>query len=894
MTSVTAWANKYQDPETRVNYIYTPGSGVAEVYNDGNENQKIKGYITLLTKFTVDGQEYKVTSIRNYAFMSCIGLQGIAITTNIETIGQYAFTLCENLSSVYIGRSVKEIDSFAFTQNDRITSIQVDANNPYFDSRNDCNAIIEKAQKKLVLGCMNTVIPDDVTMIGSGAFYYSPGPKNLHISKNVTQIFETSFCVSGGLETISVDEANPVYDSRNNCNAIIETATNKLIRGSSKTVTPQDVKEIGSRAFMKCAQLEQIDIPEGVVNIGASAFMDCSSLKNILIPASAETISDFNIVRGCSSLQTIKVAEGNKNFVTGEEWNAIIRKSDGKLIAGCMNTRIPSCNYAFENCTHLTSIEIPASVEKIGNSAFYGCNDLEKVISHIKEPKSIDSNCFMVKDGEYTSYHWTEATLYVPKGCLEKYRATDGWKKFKTIEEFEETETPSYKDGDMFTAEVGNGIELRFTVISQAEKTCMLGITETLEGEYHPTAFADGSGSKVTGMASMSVAIEIPEYVNAYKVIEIAPQALQGSHLTGVKIPTTVRKIGDRAFYATWIATLEIPASVTEIGEMFFASPKLQRVIVENGNPVYDSRDNCNAIIETATNTLVFGFKGTTIVEGIECIGEYAFTWYTGNDDSSLEIHIPKTVTQIVDNPFFYNQATERITVAEDNPVYDSRNNCNAIIHTATGELVAGCKNTVIPDGVTRIGRQAFSCLAKTMESLTLPETILSIGNQAFYKTSVNVVLPPYLQVIEDYAFRQNSAIEELVIPATVTSIGKDAFFMCSNLKKVTSMIMEPMPLGDHAFDVPGYTWTDATLYVPYGTKAAYEQTEGWKEFKNIVEMEDQAGIHTADVYGNGRPFDVYTVTGRKVRSQTSSLKDLKKGVYIVQGKKVVVSSSVK
>ena len=312
----------------------------------------------------------------------------------------------------------------------------------------------------------------------------------------------------------------------------------------------------------------------------------------------------------------------------------------------------------------MTEVTIPSKVVSIGSYAFWECKGLMKVTSLIKEP--------FVISGVFGSYSGepSKTTLYVPFGTKAKYLEMPGWENFKEIVELEKEEEPEapYRDGEMFTAEVGNGIELRFTVISAAERTCMLGIPNTLEGEYYPTAFADGSAGKGMGMASMVVAIEIPAKVDGYKVIEIAPQALEASNLTYVTIPTSVTKIGDMAFYSTRIIGLGIPASVTEIGEAILSSVNLRVIAVDGSNPVYDSRSNCNAIIETATNTLILGFEGTTIIEGIEAIGKSAFTWCSP-DGGPLEIHIPKTVTQIVDNPFFYNQHTERITVAEDNPV---------------------------------------------------------------------------------------------------------------------------------------------------------------------------------------------------------------------------------
>ena len=334
--------------------------------------------------------------------------------------------------------------------------------------------------------------------------------------------------------------------------------------------------------------------------------------------------------------------------------------------------------------------------------------------------------------------------------------------------------------------------------------------------------------------------ITIPSEVNGYTVKEIGNHALAASTLSGVSIPSSVDVIHDMAFYSTKISKLVIPASVKSIGNQVAVSNMLKQIIVEEGNPVYDSRNNCNAIIETATNMLILGCEETTIVEGIKIIASGALMG-SGTSYGMKEIYIPKSVTTIVDNPFWYGRRIEKIVVADDNPVYDSRNNCNAIINTSTGELVTGCKKTIIPNGVKRIGKYAFSGLNTDLQIIDFPSTIVSIGVGAFAGTLLKeIILPKKLQTIETAAFRNNSVIEKIKIPASVTSIGERVFDVNQSLTEVTSMIKKPFPLNPNAFQSLEYYAEQVILYVPAGTKALYEATDGWKDFKNIVEMEPE------------------------------------------------------
>ena len=240
-----------------------------------------------------------------------------------------------------------------------------------------------------------------VTSIGQGAFYGCDNLTSVTIPKSVTSIGEEAFdkC-RHSLTSIVVAEGNTVYDSRNNCNAIIVTSSNTLKIGCKSTVIPEgvtsigwhafyycsslttitipeSVTSIGSYAFYNCSSLTSITIPEGVTSIGSTAFFGCSSLTSITIPTSVTSIGS-TAFSGCSSLTSIVVAEGNTVYDSRNSCNGIIETSSNTLIVGCKSTIIPESvvsigNSAFYYCSSLTTITIPEGVTSIGGCAFCHC-----------------------------------------------------------------------------------------------------------------------------------------------------------------------------------------------------------------------------------------------------------------------------------------------------------------------------------------------------------------------------------------------------------------------------------------------------------------------------------------------------------------------------------------
>ena len=330
-----------------------------------------------------NGVTYSVTSIGNYAFYGCTGLTSMVIPNLLNSIGSDAFYYCIGLTSITIPNSVTSIEGDAF---------------------NTC------------IGLTSITIPNSVTYMG-----------------------RNPFAGCSGLEQIVVDIENTVYNSHEDCNAIIKTSNNELVTGCKNTIIPNSVTSIGVWAFFYCQDLTSIVIPNSVNSIGTYAFVDCQSLTSIIIPNSV-TYMGTNPFSGCISLEQIIVDIGNTVYDSREGSNAIIKTSNNELVTGCKNTIIPNSVtsigvHAFRFCNDLTSIIIPNSVNSIGDFAFDNCDGLTSLTVLADNPPVLGNDVFdnVPKD----------IPVYVPIGTIGAYQNADGWNEFTNYQEIETPVPPT-------------------------------------------------------------------------------------------------------------------------------------------------------------------------------------------------------------------------------------------------------------------------------------------------------------------------------------------------------------------------------------------------------------------------------------------------------------------
>ena len=391
-----------------------------------------------------------------YAFENCTGLTSITIPNSVTTIGAYAFEYCSGLTSITISNSVTEIGEYAFY---------------------NCTDLTE------------VTIPNSVTTIGNSAFYDCTGLISVTIPNSVTSIGDGAFWECSGLTSIVVEEGSPKYDSRDNCNAIVETSTNTLILGCKNSTIPNSVTSIGSYAFYDCTGLTEVNIS------------DLSAWCKI----------DF------SDYAANPLLYANKLKLNGTEIKDLVISNDITEIK----------DYAFYRCSGLISVIIPNSVTSIGEYAF-DCNNLRIVKSLSNTPQQCDDYAF----GKNPA-----ALLMVPKGSMMSYMLADGWRHFTKIQEFEVEDavkpvlTIAYPEGGVIKQKVDNGTILELQIVPSNGWKCNsvtfngVDVTNNLDadGNYNtPSITADSQLSivfvKDDGGVESTLANDIKVRVNGNTV----------------------------------------------------------------------------------------------------------------------------------------------------------------------------------------------------------------------------------------------------------------------------------------------------------------------------------------------------------------------------------------
>ena len=357
------------------------------------------GDVVIPASVTHDGVDYSVTSIGDKAFYYCYNLVSVNIPNHVTSIGYSAFVNCYKLASINIPAGITSIEKGVFGGCYGLTKVEIHSNaivskdydwlsggylyNIFGDYVQEfvIGEEVTKIGKCAFFGCKSLTsinIPNSVTTIGSGAFSGCEKLTSITIPSSVTSIENNPFNTCSSLLSIQVEEGNTVYDSRNNCNAIIKTADNELIVGCQNTIIPNSVTSIGAGAFYMCTGLTFIDIPSSVTTIKGGAFWYCTGLTSINIPNSITSIGE-QAFEGCSALVSVNIPNGITT----------IEKA------------------VFSGCGALTSITIPNSVTTIGEDAFMGCQ-----LTSLTIPKSVVS----IASTSFSACAYSLATIQVENG----------------------------------------------------------------------------------------------------------------------------------------------------------------------------------------------------------------------------------------------------------------------------------------------------------------------------------------------------------------------------------------------------------------------------------------------------------------------------------------------
>ena len=441
------------------------------------------------TKVEIDGVWYNLSKKAKQAVITSPDGYHYSGSITIPTTVTYEDVEC----------NVTGIENFAFNYGTSLTDVHISSLEFWcnLDFSSAGNNPIYYAENLYLNGELVTelIIPSTVTAIKDYTFACCRSLTSITIPESTTNIERSAFYYCDGITSITVSAGNAIYDSRNKCNAIIETSNNTLIVGCSTTIIPNDVTSIGERAFAYCESLTTITIPESVTSIGEWAFSGCSSLTAINIPENSQLTSiGGGAFYGCSSLTTITIPEGVTS-IGGDAFGGCSNLTNINIPKGVTNIM----GYTFYECSNLTTITIPESVTSIGLSAFALCPELTDIYCYAENVPSAEGPFW----GSYPEY----ATLHVPASALDAYKTTAPWSSFGNSVELGAAITRITLDKTSATLTEGEELTLTITTTPDDADRNLISWSSsnpsvaTVDNNGKVTAVAPGTAT-ITAMAN--------------------------------------------------------------------------------------------------------------------------------------------------------------------------------------------------------------------------------------------------------------------------------------------------------------------------------------------------------------------------------------------------------
>ena len=675
-------------------------------------------------------------------------------------------------------------------------------------------------------------LPNTLEVISNIAFLYCVKLSSVTIPKSVKEVGQGAFEGCFSLTTIVVDKGNLFYDSRNNCNAIIETQSNTLISGCSATVIPNSITKIGKSSFNHCNTLKTIIIPNNIIEIDDYAFSECYNLEKIIIPKSVRKIGNKAFDR-CQSLYSVTITNGVEDI-------------------GC---------WAFAGCRSLTSIVIPKSINKIGKDLFLYCEKLTTIHIPYGEMGKFKSLLPRYKDLLVEQDENNNLSTEVTEGDLE-----NAW-----TDEF----------GVMYSKDRRRLLGTYTSYLSDYEipegtmvicDDALNGIWQEIEGLMISGNIKIPSTVQYIGRNPfrgdyVRIECESPYFIvedDALYTSDRKELITCFSKKSEFTIPEGVERIRNFAFYDCEMSVIMIPASVTDIGDNPFIEMNLlnkQSLKVICNSPSFFVKNN--ALYKRTPQKLIsyFGRSSYLFVEEETVImGAYAF-W----SNSPKSIYLPFSMRTISEEALYgscfslqnlliplntlnryerllpnYSEELLEVDLAlisidDSGTIYDEKNKRllnggnqkNYVINEGTKEIYkhafSDCTvltRLVLPASIKTIGKEAFmGC--KNLKSISIPNSVSYIGEGAFKNCDKleNIEFPNSITSLEELLFDWCTNLTHVVIPNSVVRIGNWAFENCKSLKSI-SIPSSVRTFGDSVFfGCDNLT----TIFIPIGTIKKFE-----------------------------------------------------------------------
>lgn len=560
-------------------------------------------------------------------------------------------------------------------------------------------------------------------------------------------------------------------------------------------VIPSTVTSIKGGAFYGCG-MNSVTVTSSLKNIGLRAFANCSSLTQVNID-DIKTWCEMSFettYRGdYLGYEAYDYDEfGNEVYFWGIAYSNPVR--DGDFTANPLSNSGDLCI----DGKKVTNLVIPSDVTSIDKSAFLFCTDLNSVYSKIMDPQALVYG----SDSIFAPNVLSQCPLYVPIGKSDIYRTTKPWSKFANIIEVDSTEA------------LATSITL-----NKSELSLEVGDTETLVAIVNPGYVTNDS---VTWNSS-NPSVATVNHLGKVTAVAAGSATITATTADGSNLSASCQ--------LTVANPLVIDYDFIEDGIAY-------KINSDNETLTITYTDNRNSYANNYPGLVTANIPMTVTHDDVTytviAIAEHAFR----NCKTLESVTIPITLTSIGTYAFAGCEVLTSMTVKSGNAIYDSRNGCNAIIEKSTNRLVAGCRETVIPETVTTIGTFAFY-EHHGIETIDIPSSVTVIERSAFNHILglKRIVVPNSVVTLEPYVFSQCYGLEEVTIGSGVTSLGQGCFYGCSAVTSLTSYIVDPsrVTMGTNVFKNMDYE--KCVLHVPDGTSGLYMNADQWQQFLNIVEM---------------------------------------------------------
>ena len=837
-----------------VAYLCTPLYKRATVVKNTDANKSVSS-ITIQQTVTASGVACQVKAIANEGLRNYWNISQLEIPEGIETVGKRAVSGLSNMAKLTLPSTLKSIDDYAFANNTSLESVVSHIANPCVVSDNVFKSESWNSQEQ-----KNDVFLSPATLyipINTMSKYVTAGwtaqftkVEEGELMEGFDSVLKYSYSTGGTDATVVPD------DSYKELTEVTIPATATL---GGKTY---QVKAVGNNAFMNCNKLTSLTLPEGLVSIGNYSFQS-TKIKDIVFPATLKSIGDYAFMY--CNLSTVSLPEGLESI-------------GGRT---------------FYYMSNLKKVVLPSSLTAIGDYAFYNNQNLSSVESHIVEPFDISEGVFATSstwNSEKQAYDYAPslAKLYVPIGSKSKYTAAKGWNMFAAVEEGELKEgfdgalKYSYSTGSTEVTVIQDDSYKELTEVT-------IPATATLGGKtYQVTAVGNDafkSCNKLTSLTLPNGLVSIGKYsfynIGVKEIVfpttlkSVGDYAFMYCKMSAISLPDGLESVGSYAFYnMSSLQKVLLPSSVTSIGDYaFFYCQNLSSVESHIAEP-FDISESVFASSSTWDNTSSAYIYSPSLAKLYVPIGsksKYAaakgWNMFAAVEEGELKEGFDGALK------YSYSTGSTEATVIQD----DSYKELTEVIIPATATLggktyqvkavgndaFKSCNkltSLTLPNGLVSIGNNAFQ--NTRMSSMTLPSSLKTIGNSAFEYcyNLVSVVIPDGVEKIGNRAFSNMSRLEKITLPSTLKEIGSRLLLYDSKLTTVVSNNPTPFAVDDATFIYKSqwnsetsqydYTPSPATLYVPKGKVAVYQNTSGWNWFAAGIEEIKASG--KGDANGDG------------------------------------------